>query len=293
MPIRPVVALNLRARIDAARSAAPMLALAALFACACASAAAAQATVKAEGADRDDYTDTYRTLVEQRASAVVAVQYVITLSADGQEQRNEDRTQGVLVSADGLVLISARAVSVDVGALNPRGEGAGPIVANSSDFRVRLPGSDEWRTADLVTRDTGLGLAWLRVRDAVDQPHVDFDEVAHPAPGRVFYTLLRTSDEWGAVPLVRPGMILGETRVPRTSLLVDGMPGLAFDAEGRPMGFVDIDLGTVTRAQGRGFGLDMADLVLHMLPARRVGSATRLAAALPVVRRDQEPVPAP
>lgn len=243
------------------------------------------------GAAEDDFTATYQTLVRERASSVVAVKYVITLSAGGQEQRNEDRTQGVLVSADGLVLVSARAVSIDIGAINQRAAaGGGPIIANSSDFRVRLPGSDEWRTADLVTRDTELGLAWLRVRDAQEQPFIDFEALAEPAPGRVFYTLLRTSDEWGAVPLVRPGMVLGETRVPRTSLLVDGMPGLAFDAEGRPMGYVDIDLAAVTRSQGRGFGLDMADMVMHMLPARRVAAATRLAATLPVVRRDADAV---
>ena len=259
--------------------------------CALAFGAAPLLAANAEPAngDRDDYTDTYRLLVEQRAAAVVAVKYVITLAAGGQEQRNEDRTQGVLVSADGLVLVSARAVSFDVSALAQRGQTpGGPIVANSSDFRVRLPGSDEWRTADLVTRDTELGIAWLRVRDAKGQPYVDFADLAEPAPGRVFYTLLRTSDEWGAVPLVRPGMILGETRVPRRSLLVDGMPGLAFDAEGRPMGYVDIDLAAMTRSQGHGFGLDMADMVMHMLPARRVAAATKQAAALPVVRRDEE-----
>ena len=237
----------------------------------------------------DDYTDTYQRLVADRSQSVVPVKYVITLAAGGQEQRNEDRTQGVLVGADGLVLISARAVSFDLGALNRRAPSAeGAMVANSSDFRVRLPGSDEWRTADLVTRDTELGLAWLRVRDANGQPFVDFEQLSQPAPGRVFYTLLRTSDEWGAVPLVRPGMILGETRVPRTSLLVDGMPGLAFDAEGRPMGFVDIDLAAMSRSQGRGLGLDMADMVMHMLPARRVAAATRLASALPVVVRDED-----
>lgn len=244
-------------------------------------------------AEADDFTTTYRTLVAERASTVVPVKYVITLSAGGQEQRNEDRTQGVLVSADGLVLVSARAVSVDIGSINQRAAAAGPVVANSSDFRVRLPGSDEWRTADLVTRDTELGLAWLRVRDASAQPFIDFEALSQPAPGRVFYTLLRTSDEWGAVPLVRPGMVLGETRVPRTSLLVDGMPGLAFDADGRPMGYVDIDLAAVTRSQGRGFGLDMADMVMHMLPARRVAAATRLAATLPVVRRDDSAADVP
>lgn len=238
----------------------------------------------------DDFTATYRTLVEQRAAAIVPVKYVITLSIDGQEQRNEDRTQGVLVSADGLVLVSARAVSIDIGAIHQHTAAAGSAVANSSDFRVRLPGSDEWRRADLVTRDSELGLAWLRVRYAGLQPYIDFRTLAQPVPGRVFYTLLRTSDEWGAVPLVRPGMVLGETRVPRTFLLVDGMPGLAFDAEGLPMGYVDIDLAAVTRARGRGFGLDMADMVMHMLPARRVAAATRLAATLPVVRRDEDGV---
>ena len=240
-------------------------------------------------ASDDDYTDTYQRLVTERSSSVVPVKYVITVAAGGQEQRNEDRTQGVLVGADGLVLISARAVSFDLGTLNRQAPNAqGALVANSSDFRVRLPGSDEWRTADLVTRDTELGLAWLRVRDASGQPYVDFERLSQPAPGRVFYTLLRTSDEWGAVPLVRPGMILGETRVPRTSLLVDGMPGLAFDAEGRPMGFVDIDLAAMSRSQGRGLGLDMADMVMHMLPARRVAAATRLASELPVVVRDED-----
>jgi hypothetical protein len=245
--------------------------------------------VAVAASDEDDYTETYQRLVADRSQSVVPVKYVITVAAGGQEQRNEDRTQGVLVGADGLVLVSARAVSFDLGALNRRAPSAdGSVVANSSDFRVRLPGSDEWRVADLVTRDTELGLAWLRVRAASGQPFVDFDRVSQPAPGRVFYTLLRTSDEWGAVPLVRPGMILGETRVPRTSLLVDGMPGLAFDAEGRPMGFVDIDLAAMSRSQGRGLGLDMADMVMHMLPARRVAAATRLASALPVVVRDED-----
>ena len=240
-------------------------------------------------ADNEDYTGAYRLLVEQRSSSVVPVKYVISVAAGGQEQRNEDRTQGVLVAADGLVLVSARAVSFDLGSLNRQMPAqGGAMVANSSDFRVRLPGSDEWRRADLVTRDTELGLAWLRVRDASGLPFVDFERLSQPAPGRVFYTLLRTSDEWGAVPLVRPGMILGETRVPRRSLLVDGMPGLAFDADGRPMGYVDLDLAAMSRSQGRGLGLDMADMVMHMLPARRVAAATRLASALPVVRTDAE-----
>ena len=69
-------------------------------------------------AAEEDYTDAYRRLVDERSPSVVPVKYVITVAAGGQEQRNEDRTQGVLVAADGLVLVSARAVSFDLGSLN-------------------------------------------------------------------------------------------------------------------------------------------------------------------------------
>lgn len=240
----------------------------------------AAAALSAQG----DFTATYQRLIEERAAAIVPIRYVITMTAAGQEQRHEDRTQGVLVSSDGLVLVSGRAVSIDLAALNPLAAAAGGagMVASASDFRVRLPGSDEWRPAALVTRDTELGLAWLRIAGVSGLSHLDFAAVAEPAPGRIFYTVLRTSDEWGAVPVVRPGAILGATRVPRNALLVDGMPGLAFDAAGLPMGFVDVDLAALTRGQGRGLGLDLADLVMHMLPAERVAEASRRAATLPL-----------
>ena len=39
----------------------------------------------------------------------------------------------------------------------------------------------------------------------------------------------------GGVPVFRPGFIMGETRIPKTLLLVDGVPGMAFSAEGQPV----------------------------------------------------------
>lgn len=230
--------------------------------------------------DPEDYRDEYQQLVGRHADAVVSVRYVVTLNANGQEQRSEDGTQGTVVSADGLVLLPGRAVSVDVGALGDGG--AGVAVANSSEFRVRLPGSDAWLAADFVTRDSDLGLAWIRVRGVKGLPHVDFSDLADPEPGRVYFTIMRTSEEWGSVPLVRPGLVLGQTRVPRTAYLVDGMPGLAFDGAGRPMGYVDFDFSAMSRGQPRGFGFDMADAVMRMLPARRVAAASAQARALSI-----------
>lgn len=230
-----------------------------------------------------DYTAVYRMLAGRRAPAVVPVKFVMSVNSEGNEQRIEDRTQGLVVTADGLVLLPDRAVSMDLGAFGGGSPGQAAPVATSSEFRVRLADSEEWRAADLVTRDKELGLAWLRLRDVASPlPFVDLAEGGAAAPGMVFFSVLRTSDDWGGVPVFRPGLVLGETRTPVFRLLVEGVPGMAFSVEGKPVGFVDVDLGTIMRARNTGMGLDMADMVLRMTPVDRVAAATAQAARLPV-----------
>jgi hypothetical protein len=234
-----------------------------------------------------DYRPIYRSLTAKHAAAVVTVKFVMSVTASGKEERLEDRTQALLVSADGLLLVPDRAVSLDFRQFMGSGKGQGSApVAKSSEFRVRLADSDDWLAADLVTRDTQLGLAWLRLRNApAGLGFVNLDESVPAEPGMTFFSLLRTSDEWGGVPVFHPGFIMGETHTPRTLLLVDGMPGVAFSAEGQPIGYVDVDLGRLMRARSgsTGMGLDMADSVLQMTPISKVAAATRLAQKLPSV----------
>ena len=239
---------------------------------------------------KQDYSVAYKTLVEQRSDAIVSVKFVMRFSTGGEEQRNEDRTQGAIVSADGLLLLPDRAVSFDFGSMGGQNSAAGQMVANSSDFRVRLPNSDQWQTADLVTRDSELGLAWLRIRDLKQKlKYIDLNASVEAVPGMTFYTLLRTSDEWGAVPVVRLGRLLGQTNTPRTVFLADGMPGLAFNERGQILGYVDADLVALGRSRGNsGFGLDMSDMMFYMLPAKRIAAATLQAAKLPVVRANED-----
>ncbi len=232
-----------------------------------------------------DYRPIYRSLTAQHAAAVVTVKFVMSVTASGKEERIEDRTQALLVSADGLLLVPDRAVSVDFKQFMGSGKGQGSApVAKSSEFRVRLADSEDWLPADLVTRDTQLGLAWLRLRTIpAGLSFVNLDESVRAEPGMTFFSLLRTSDEWGGVPVFHPGFIMGETHTPKTLLLVDGMPGVAFSAEGQPMGYVDVDLGRLMRSRGAGnsMGLDMADSVLQMTPIAKVAAATHLAQKLP------------
>ena len=249
---------------------------AALFA----GAPAAQAQVR-------DYTGVYKHLTDLHAGAVVSVKFVMSVTASGKEERIEDRTQALLVSPDGLLLVPDRAVSIDFRQFSGAGkaQGAAPV-AKSNDFRVRLAGSDDWLPADLVTRDTQLGLAWLRLRNPPGNLNfVDLDHGITAAPGMTFFSLMRTSDEWGGVPVFREGFVMGETHTPKTLLLVDGVPGMAFSADGDPMGYVDLDFAKLMRARGSnsGLGLDMADSALQMTPIAKVAAATHLAAKLPAM----------
>lgn len=249
--------------------------------------AAATLLAPAAPAQVRDYRPVYKHLTELHSGAVVTVKFVMSVTASGKEERIEDRTQALLVSADGLLLVPDRAVSIDFRQLSGAGkaQGAAPV-AKSSEFRVRLAGSDDWLPADLVTRDTQLGLAWLRLRNPAGKlAFVDLDHGIEAEPGMTFFSLLRTSDEWGGVPVFREGFVMGETHTPKTLLLVDGVPGMAFSAEGAPMGYVDIDFAKLMRARGNGggLGLDMADSALQMTPIAKVAAATRMAAKLPAV----------
>ena len=229
----------------------------------------------------DDYREIFAMLGERHADAVVTVKFVMSVTNSGNEQRVEDRTQAVLVSADGLLLVPERTISLDFSSFQEGSQGA--PVAKSSDFRVRLAGSDEWRPADLVTRDSALGLAWLRLRDPQGElPFVDLSRGTPAKPGMAFFSVLRTSDEYGGVAVFRPGLVLGETHTPTFRLLVDGVPGLAFSHEGLPMGYVDVDLAQLMRSRNTGIGMDMADMVLRMIPVEKVAAATAQAAKLPI-----------
>lgn len=231
----------------------------------------------------EDYREIYRDLVAQHSAAIVTVKFVMSVTNSGNEQRIEDRTQAVVVSADGLLVVPDRAVSLDFSQLGAATPGQASPVAKSSDFRVRLADSEDWLPADLVTRDAELGLAWLRLRNPPGKlGFIDLSRGIKAEPGMVFFSLLRTSDEWGGVPVFRPGLVLGETRSPTYRLMVDGVPGIAFSHEGKPMGYVDMDLAALSRQGGTGLGLDLADLALRMTPVDKVAAATAQAARLPV-----------
>ncbi|HTD27944.1 MAG TPA: hypothetical protein VK660_00990, partial [Xanthomonadaceae bacterium] len=164
----------------------------------------------------DDTSREFKVVLQKRGDTAVPVKFVMSVSGMGAEQQQEGQTQGTLVSADGLILVPGRVVSLDLAAFGRRdaggGLGGGAPSAKSGQFRVQMAGSDEWVPADLVTRDTELGIAWLRLRHPSGKlPFVDFSDAAKVAVGTQLFTVMRTSDQFGNVPIVRAGYVLGET----------------------------------------------------------------------------------
>jgi hypothetical protein len=265
-------------------------------------AALAATPASTSASSNDDTSREFKTVMLKRGDTAVPVKFVMSVSGMGSEQQQEGQTQGTLVSADGLILVPGRVVSLDLGAFTHgnSGLGGGGPSAKSGQFRVRLAGSDEWLPADLVTRDTELGIAWLRLRHPTGKlPYVDFTDLSKVALGTQLFTVMRTSDQFGSVPIVRAGYVLGETTVPRPTFLVDGSPGFAFDGDGKPAGYVDVDLAGLMRSRSSSgsIGMDLSDSVFSMIPADRIGRVTAQASVLPVVKStdsdDADPLPPP
>ena len=75
-------------------------------------------TCLAQAQNISDYRPIYKSMVEKHGNAIVTVKFVMAINSAGKEQRIEDRTQAVLVSKDGLLLVPDRAVSFDFSAMS-------------------------------------------------------------------------------------------------------------------------------------------------------------------------------
>ena len=213
----------------------------------------------------------YPTLIAQHGPAVVRLKFVISFEVGGQENRQEGEASAVVVSPDGLVLVAD-------GLLNPKPSFSGAVPAGMvlpeptvDELRIRLADSEQELRAVQVTRDSDLGLAWLRI---VSPPSglawVDLSKFVEPRTGQAYYGIARVSEDYGLATVAAHGYVLGETDTPTQGFLVSGPLDLAFDHEGRPMGFVTRFRTRDVRYYAQFGGL----LPQQMIAAKRVARAT-------------------
>ncbi len=182
-------------------------------------------------------------LIENEATAIVAIRYVLSQSAYGQEMQQPMEAQGVVIEPDGLILAPASELEGSIFTSGFRGpqNGEGPEFSYS-DYRVLVMsgGREQEFEAEVLAKDTEADLAWLKITVPPEEPmaHVEFSESITLDVGDRYFTLGRMSEMRGRAPMVITGFVGGRMEIPRAGLLATFGEGPVFDEQGRAAGML-------------------------------------------------------
>jgi len=216
--------------------------------------------------------------VAKQSDAVVHIRYVMTVSAFGQENRQDMHTLGTLVTAEGLILAPDAQVNPELPdramATGDGSDNASRMSVKTTEFKVLLNGREDWLPLTMLTHDSGLGIAWLRL-DAADAklPFVDLSRRTEPVVGDPYFVLARTGPDLGRAAMVVHGYLWGEVQVPRHAFLAGFPQGLAFAGDGKVLGYVVPQNRTELRSAD---AQDRTNTLL-LIPADKIASATKRA----------------
>lgn len=222
-------------------------------------------------------------LIAERASAVVAIRYVLTQTAYGQEMQQPMEAHGVVIEADGLILAPASELEGSFLTQAFRGQqGEGPEYSYSDYHVLVMSGGREHEyEAEVLAKDTEADLAWLKLTEEPEEPlaHVSFPDQASLEVGDRYYTLGRMSEARGRAPMVNTGIVGGAIEIPRAGLLANYGEGPVFNDEGEPAGLL-VSPPTASQANAGSVGAMMEQFLTRMiLPAPVIHRATERAKA--------------
>lgn len=220
-------------------------------------------------------------LIDERASAIVAIRYVLTQTAYGQETQQPMEAHGVVIESDGLILAPASELEGSFLTQGFRGQqGEGPEYSYS-DYRVLVmsSGREHEYEADVLAKDTEADLAWLRLTEEPDEPltYVTFPNEASLEVGDRYFTLGRMSEARGRAPMVITGVVGGAIEIPRAGLLATYGEGPVFNDRGEPAGLL-VSPPTASQTNVGSVGAMMEQFLTRMiLPAPVIHRATERA----------------
>ena len=148
---------------------------------------------------------------EMAAPTLATVEFNQEFVAGGQNQQTKSYTDGVVISADGLVLISGNV------RFPQRGPGrmASGSLPELTGFRLFFSDGRE-HEAEVVTFDTDLNLGLLRIVDAEGPlPHVSFTDDFTPEIGTAFRSMTLYTKEYGREPVYSPMSINAMLETPQ------------------------------------------------------------------------------
>ncbi len=227
-----------------------------------------------------DEPSDYEGLVAKRAPVLVTVKFVLKSQGGFGDSEQENEITAIMIDAGGLVLCSNTAL-------------AGPRFlqrfsrATPTHIKVLVGDDTEGLDGELVTRDSELDLAWVRIKEPGDRKftHLDLSQASKPQIGQRLLGLRRMGKYFGRAVVVSEGRLGGRAAKPRNLYVpvggLDVSVGLpVFTVDGEVLGVVVVQMPEhgELEANPRSFmdaGRDMFGGLI--LPAGDVLEATRRA----------------
>lgn len=178
---------------------------------------------------------------DQASASIATVEFVQEFLASGQKQQTRGFTDGVVVSSDGLVLISGRVRFPQRGSNGRISSGSRPELSG-----LRLHFSDgRSHEAKIVGFDDDLNLGLLRITDPPEagMPHIRFRAGFKPSVGQGLRSLTLYGEEYARKPVLSPVAITALLDTPQEVWSLGGagshlLGAPLWDGRGRVIGVV-------------------------------------------------------
>lgn len=189
-----------------------------------------------------DTPSDYENLAAKRASALVTVKFVLKTQGGFGDREEESEITAIMIDAGGLVLCSNTAL-------------AGPRFlrrygrATPTHIKVLIGEDTEGLDGELVTRDSELDLAWVRIKEPGDKKFacIDLSRAPKPRVGQRLLGLRRMGKYFGRAVVVSEGRLGGQAAKPRNLYVpvggLDISVGLpVFTVDGAVLGVVVVQM---------------------------------------------------
>jgi S1-C subfamily serine protease len=171
----------------------------------------------------------YAELLKQRSPALVTIRFVLKIkmggAMGGMDQESETEITGVVIDPKGVVLCAHSQLEGFVSMMRRMMGGmGGDLSATPTDLKVLIGDDTEGVEAELLSHDTELDLAWIKLKEAPSTPltYVDFSSGIDVAAGQDILSVRRLDKFFGRTATVTSGRIAGKTDSPRKLLIPDG-----------------------------------------------------------------------
>ncbi len=260
----------------------------------------------AASARHDSDETTYKMIMDNAGPALVTVKFVLKMDSGAGMGDQEMETTGLLIDSKGLVVCS----NLQMGGFYTMMSRGGPPVT-PSDVKVLIGDDTEGKKATVVTRDTDLDLAWIRLDEpsTTELKHVDLDKGSAADAGARIFMLQRMAKFFDRALQISEGKVSGITEKPRKLLSPSGgmisarsdlgMP--VFNSAGAVVGLVVLQIPDQESMEGDQTGdlgggpmiLSAADVAKATKRALEAAAANPAPSPAPAADTPAEPAPTP